>query len=331
VESTAKELNRVEKNMPVRRGAGLTLRGLNWETVGVPLAVILVSILFGVLSPNFLRVENLANIGRQTASLALVAWGATMIIISAGIDLSPGSVVAFVSIITATVLKTQGVGLGILAGVVVGTVFGFLNGLLISKLKLPPFIVTLGMMSVARGAALTFTGGVPVFGLRSDFFSWLGSGSLAGFPFIILMALVGFLATYLIMSRTMLGVYTYAIGGNETAARWAGIPVDRYKIYIYTYAGLLTGVAGVLLAARVNSGQPLLGTGLELQAIAAVCIGGTSLFGGKGSLVGTLFGVILIGVLNNGLNILGVSSFVQQIIIGITILIAVLIGVWRQR
>jgi ribose/xylose/arabinose/galactoside ABC-type transport system permease subunit len=130
---------------------------------------------------------------------------------------------------------------------------------------------------------------------------------------------------------TKLGVYTYAIGGNETAARWAGIPVDRYKILIYSYAGLLTGIAGVLLAARVNSGQPLLGTSMELQAIAAVCIGGTSLFGGRGSLAGTFFGVLLTGVLNNGLNLLGVSSFIQQIVIGATILIAVLLSLWRQR
>ncbi|MCL6451571.1 MAG: ABC transporter permease [Acetobacteraceae bacterium] len=307
------------------------LRDMPWETVGVPMAVVAISTFFSLMSPHFLRLENMANIGRQTAAMALVAWGQTMVILSGGIDLSPGAVVAFVSVVAATIIKAQGWVPGVLAGIGVGVAFGLTSGLLIALLRLPPFIVTLGMMSVARGAALTYTGGVPVFGLESKWFSWLGSGTLGGVPVMVVFALAGFLATYFILTRTRLGVYTYAIGGNETAARWAGIPVERNKVYIYTYAGLLTGLAGVLLAARVNSGQPLLGSNLELQSIASVCIGGTSLFGGRGSLVGTLFGVLLIGVLNNGLNILGVSSFVQQMIIGFTILIAVLVSVWRQR
>lgn len=327
---------------PHEEGGGIDLRftadrarstgwkRVDWGIMGVGLAVIALCGIFALFSPNFLRLENLANIGRQSAALALVAWGATMVIISAGIDLSPGSVVAFVSVVATTVLKAYGVILGIVAGIGVGLLFGLLNGVFVSRLRLPPFIVTLGTMSIARGAALTYTGGVPVFGVRSPFFAWLGSGQIAGVPVIVIIAFVGFVVTYFLVSRTRLGVYTYAIGGNETASRWAGIPVDRYKVYIYSYAGLLTGVAGVVLAARVNSGQPLLGTGLELQAIASVCIGGTSLFGGKGSLLGTLFGVLLIGVLNNGLNILGISSFVQQIIVGFTILIAVLVGVRRQ-
>lgn len=317
--------------MPTRPSCPKRRWGLTWETFGVPLAVLAVCLLFGLLAPQFFQLENIANIGRQSAALALVAWGMTMIIINAGIDLSPGAVVALVSVIAATVLKEYGPAAGILAGVAVGLGCGFLNGVLISMLRMPPFIATLGVMSAARGAALTYTGGVPVFGLRSDWFAWLGAGNALGLPVIVIVALLGFALTYFILRFTRLGVYTYAIGGNETAARWAGIPVDRYKILIYTYGGLLTGIAGVLLAARVNSGQPLLGTSMELQAIAAVCIGGTSLFGGRGSLVGTFFGVLLTGVLNNGLNLLGVSSFIQQIVIGATILIAVLLSVWRQR
>ncbi|NPV30578.1 MAG: ABC transporter permease [Firmicutes bacterium] len=307
------------------------LRRIDWGELGVPIAVILLCIIFSFISPNFLTFDNLANVGRQSAALALVAWGMTLIIISAGIDLSAGSVVAFVSVVTATVIKSNGAAAGILAGLVIGTLFGLLNGVLIAKVKLPPFVVTLGTMSIARGAALTYTGGVPVFGLNSKFFAWLGSGNLIGIPVIILIAFLGLVVTYVILRYTKFGVYTYAIGGNETAAYWAGIPVDKYKVLIYTYGGFLTGLGGVLLAARVNSGQPLLGTGLELQAIAAVCIGGTSLFGGQGSIIGTLFGVILIGVLNNALNLLGISSFVQQIIIGITIIIAVLVSILRSR
>ncbi len=304
---------------------------LSWETIGVPLAVLGVCLFFGFLAPQFFHVQNLANIGRQSAALALVAWGMTMIIINAGIDLSPGAVVALVSVVGATVVKQYGVAPGIVAGVATGVACGLANGLLVSKLNMPPFIASLGVMSVARGAALTYTGGVPVFGVRSEWFAWLGSGDVLGFPVIVLVALLGFVATYLLLRYTKLGVYTYAIGGNETASRWAGIPVARYKVLIYTYAGLLTGIAGILLAARVNSGQPLLGTGMELQAIAAVCIGGASMFGGRGSLVGTFFGVLLVGVLNNGLNLLGVSSFIQQIVIGLTILVAVMVSLWRQR
>lgn len=304
---------------------------LDLETLGVPIAFIVLCGIFSLLSPNFLTFTNLSNIGRQVASTAIVSCGMTVIIISAGIDLSPGAVVALTSIVAATVLLQFGFVLAVIAGILVSVVFGLAAGLLIGVARVPPFIVTLGFLSVARGIALTSTNGVPVFGLRSEAYDFLGKGVILSIPVSVLITLVCFVTTHLLLTRTRLGVYTYAIGGNEEATVMTGVPVVRYKILIYTYAGLMTGIAGVLLGARVNSGQPLLGTGLELQAIAAVVIGGTSLFGGKGTIIGTFFGVLLIGVLSNGLNLLSVSTFVQQIVIGAVIIIAVLVSVLRER
>lgn len=306
-------------------------RYIDLEKLGVPLAFVVLCIIFGSLSPNFLTFSNLSNIGRQIASIAIVSCGMTLIIISAGIDLSPGAVVALISIATAAVLQQVGFFPAIIAGILVGVAFGLVNGVLIAVVRIPAFIVTLGFLSIARGMALTFTNGVPVFNLRSAEYEFLGKGTLLNVPVSVLVALLCFVVTHLLLTRTRLGVYTYAIGGNEEASAMTGVPVTLYKILIYTFGGLMTGIAGVLLGARVNSGQPLLGTGLELQAIAAVVIGGTSLFGGKGNVIGTFFGVLLIGILSNGLNLLSVSTFVQQIVIGAVIIIAVMISVLRER
>ena len=301
------------------------------EALGVPLAFIVLCGIFSLLSPNFLTFTNISNIGRQVASMAIVSCGMTVIIISAGIDLSPGAVVALISIAAASVLLQYGFVLAVIAGILVGVIFGLAAGILVGVARIPPFITTLGFLSVARGIALTSTNGVPVFGLRSEAYDFLGKGLILGIPVSVIVTLLCFMATHLLLTRTRLGVYAYAIGGNEEAAIMTGVPVVWYKILIYSFGGLMTGIAGVLLGARVNSGQPLLGTGLELQAIAAVVIGGTSLFGGKGTVIGTFFGVLLIGVLSNGLNLLSVSSFVQQIVIGAVIIIAVLVSVLRER
>lgn len=306
-------------------------RYFDLEKLGVPLAFVVLCIIFGSLSPNFLTFSNLSNIGRQIASIAIVSCGMTIIIISAGIDLSPGAVVALISIATAAVLVKVGFFPAIIAGILVGVALYVIIGILIAVVRIPAFIVTLGFLSIARGMALTFTNGVPVFNLRSPEYEFLGKGTIMNIPVSVLVALLCFVVTHLLLTRTRLGVYAYAIGGNEEASAMTGVPVTLYKIFIYTFAGLMTGIAGVLLGARVNSGQPLLGTGLELQAIAAVVIGGTSLFGGKGNVIGTFFGVLLIGILSNGLNLLSVSTFVQQIVIGAVIIIAVMISVLRER
>jgi inositol transport system permease protein len=253
-----------------------------------------------------------------------------MIILTAGIDLSVGSVAALVSVVAATIIKSHGTAMGIFAGIGVGVLAGVVNGFFVGRVRMPPFVVTLAMMSAARGAAMTYTGGVPVFGLESPVLEFIGQRSVLGIPVSAIVAMAGFVAVYLILTRTRYGVALYAIGGSEPAAMLAGIPITRYLVYVYTLGGLLTGISGILLTGRMNSGQPLIGSGLELQSIAAVCIGGTSLFGGRGSVVGTAFGLLLVGMLTNGLDILGISSFVQQIIIGVVILVSVLVSLRRR-
>ena len=296
---------------------------LSWETVGLPIAFLGLLVIFSIFSPQFLSVSNITNVLRQVAPLALLAFAQTIVIISAGIDLSQGSIVGLVSVVTAMVLLATNMWVGILAGLLAGLLIGLFNGVLTAKTKIPPFIVTLGMLSVARGAALTLTGGLPIFNLEADKFFFLGSGYIFHIPVPVYFAVIGFGLTYVILQLTPLGRYCYAIGGNEETVRLAGINVAKYKILIYTLSGLFSGIAGVLLTARVISGQPLLGTGYELQAVAAVVIGGTSLFGGVGRIGGTILGVLFVGILNNGLNLLGVSTFVQQIVIGFTIIVAV--------
>jgi ribose/xylose/arabinose/galactoside ABC-type transport system permease subunit len=295
----------------------------------VPAAILALVALFGIMAPTFVQPSNAANIGRQVASTALIAWGQTMVILTAGIDLSVGSVAALVSVVSASVMKSSGAPAGIAAGLLVGTAAGFINGFFIGRVKMPAFVVTLAMMSAARGAALTYTGGVPVFGLESRLLEFLGAGSILGIPVSAIIALGGLLAVYLLLTRTRLGLAIYAIGGSEPAATLAGIPVGRYLVYVYTMTGFLVGISGILLTGRMNSGQPLIGSDLNLASIAAVCIGGTSLFGGRGSVIGTAFGLLLVGLLTNGLDIIGISSFVQQIIIGGVILVSVLVSLNR--
>jgi inositol transport system permease protein len=308
-----------------RRRAALTAarRYLNWETLGLPLCVLLLGYVFWYLTPNFLTGSNFANVGRQIAVLLLVSCGMTLVILTAGIDLSVGSIVALVSVYSAQAFGSGGVVTFIVVALGVGLLAGVINGLLVGYLGLAAFIATLGMLSVARGVALTETGGVPIFDMPDSGIYWIGQGSLAGFPAPLLFAAAGGIITWVLLYRTAFGRYVYAIGGNEESARLAGVPVARVKLAVYAWTGFLTGVGGLLLTARVKSGQPTLGQGLELQAIAAVVIGGVALEGGRGRLVGVVWGVIFIGMLGNGLNLVGVSTFVQQIVIGTVTVVAV--------
>jgi ribose/xylose/arabinose/galactoside ABC-type transport system permease subunit len=303
---------------------GRTLPGwAKWENFGLPAMTFLVGFVFWYLTPDFLTVSNLTNVARQVSVLALVAAGATLVILSAGIDLSVGSLIALVSVCAAKGMEANGVVGYIAYGLAVGIFVGLVNGLLIGWLKIAAFIVTLGMLSMTRGIALSITNGVPIFGLPDSWIFDIGNGYVLGIPAPVLFAVAGFAATWVLLNRTRFGTYIYAIGGNEATAKLAGINVARVKVLIYTWAGFLTAVGGLVLTARVKSGQPLLGSGLELQAIAAVVIGGVSLFGGRGRLSGTAWGVILIGILSNGLNLVGVSTFIQQIVIGAVIIVAV--------
>jgi ribose transport system permease protein len=297
---------------------------LHGRQFGTLFGLIFLSLVLWALTPHFMTVSNLLNVAQQTTLVAIVAAGMTFVIITAGIDLSVGSVLAFSGVVMASLLqKGAPVAVAMLAGVVAGCCCGALNGLLITVGKLPPFISTLGMMSVARGAALVFTEGRPISGF-SERFRWIATGELFHIPVPVIVMLLVYLVAHFVLTQTKLGRYTYAIGGNEEAAVLSGVNVRFHKTLVYGVCGALSGLAAILLTARLNSAQPIAGMMYELDAIAATVIGGTSLAGGEGTIFGTLIGALIIGVLRNGLNLLDISSFVQQIVIGAVIIIAVL-------
>lgn len=287
--------------------------------------------LLWILTPYFLTVSNLLNVMEQTAINAVIAVGMTFVIVSAGIDLSVGSIVALSGVVMASALQAGWpVPLAILAGLLAGAGCGLLNGVLITKGRLPPFIATLGLMSVARGAALVYTDGRPISGFDAGF-RWLATGRVLQIPLPVIVAALVYLLGHFVLTRTRFGRYVYAIGGNEEATRLSGVPVAFHKTMVYALSGAMSGLAAVLLTARLNSAQPIAGIMYELDAIAATVIGGTSLLGGEGTLGGTLIGALIMGVLRNGLNLLGVSSFLQQIVIGVVIIGAVLIDSALKR
>ena len=292
--------------------------------------VVLCAVLWA-LTPHFLTISNLLNVAQQTSINAIVAVGMTYVILSGGIDLSVGSIVAMAGVVLGTVLQDGApLSIAIAAAVAAGVACGLLNGAFVSWGGLPPFIVTLGMMSIARGAALVFTEGRPVSGFESGFRS-IATGSL-GFVPAPVIAMVGVYAVaHIVLTRTTFGRYVYAIGGNEEATRLSGVAVRVHKTAIYGVSGLMSAIAAIILTARLNSAQPIAGMMYELDAIAATVIGGTSLMGGEGSLGGTLVGALIMGVLRNGLNLLGVSSFLQQIVIGGVIVGAVLVDTVLKR
>jgi ribose transport system permease protein len=284
-----------------------------------------------ILSPYFLTVSNLLNIAEQTSIIAVVAAGMTFVIITAGIDLSVGSVLAFSGVVMASSLAAgRSIPLALTIGLLVGLACGIGNGVLISIGRLPPFIATLGMMSIARGAALLFTQGRPISGFSETFRS-IATMDVLRVPFPVTVMVAVYVISHLILTRTKLGRYAYAIGGNETTAYLSGVNVRLYKTAVYGLSGMCSALAAVLLTARLNSAQPIAGINYELDAIAAVVIGGTSLMGGEGTVSGTLIGALIIGVLRNGLNLLAVSSFIQQIVIGSVIVTAVLLDTFFKR
>jgi ribose transport system permease protein len=291
---------------------------------------VLVTLLW-ILTPHFLTVSNLLNVAQQTSINAIIAVGMTFVIIAAGIDLSVGSIMAFSGVVLASALEAGlPLPLALLIGLAIGMACGLLNGLFITYGKLPPFIATLGMMSVARGAALLYTQGRPISGFGEDFRSFATS-EILGLPAPVIIMIVVYVIAHFVLNRTKLGRYTYAMGGNEEAAVLSGINVKFFKTRIYGLCGMLSGLAAIILTARLNSAQPIAGIMYELDAIAATVIGGTSLMGGEGRIVGTLIGALIMGVLRNGLNLLGISSFIQQIVIGSVIIIAVLIDMALKK
>ena len=295
------------------------------------ISLALLFVILSIASPYFLTSTNLASVIRQTAVINIMALGMTLVIVSGGIDLSVGSVLAFSGVIGATTMASGGsVPLGIIAGIISGTVWGCANGIVISKMRIPPFIVTLGTLGIARGLTLVISGGLPVVGLPKEH-SFLGEGSVGPVPFVLVVLVVCAVLTHFAMRSTKLGRYTYAIGSNEAAAVYAGIAVARYKVAIYAICGMLTGLAGMIETSRLMTGQPTAGTSYELQVIAAVVIGGGSLSGGEGTVVGTLIGAFIMGLMSNGSDLLGVNPYWQQVIIGMVIILAVAMDEARKR
>jgi ribose transport system permease protein len=296
---------------------------------GTILGLVALSLVLWALTPHFLTVPNLLNIAQQTSINAIVAVGMTFVIISGGIDLSVGSIVAMSGVVLGVTLQA-GQPLPLALAAAVGVACGLINGAIVSWGGLPPFIVTLGMMSIARGAALLFTEGRPVSGFDPGFRS-LATGHVGFVPSPIVVTIAMYLIAHLVLTRTTFGRYVYAIGGNEEATRLSGVSVRLHKTSIYAVSGLMSAIAAIILTARLNSAQPIAGMMYELDAIAATVIGGTSLMGGEGTLQGTLVGALIMGVLRNGLNLLGVSSFLQQIVIGAVIIGAVLVDTVLKR
>jgi ribose transport system permease protein len=294
-----------------------------------------VIVLFGYLSlvsDAFLSATNLINIGVQSAVVAIIAIGMTLVIITAGIDLSVGSVAALSGVLGALLVVTYGVPvlLAIVGGAAIGALAGMVNGVLVTQAGMAPFIATLGMLSVARGLVYIVTGSVAVSGAPPEF-KLLGQGRLGALPIPILALVIVALAGHFVLTRTKLGRYAYAMGSNVEAARLSGIPVKRYLSIVYIISGTLAGLAGMIAASRVNSGQPNFGIGLELDVIAATVIGGASLFGGEGTVIGTLLGALLIALIRNGSVLLDINTFYQQVIIGVIIWIAVFWDQYRRR
>jgi ribose/xylose/arabinose/galactoside ABC-type transport system permease subunit len=280
--------------------------------------------LLTILTPYFLTVSNLLNITEQTTINAVIAVGMTFVILSGGIDLSVGSIVALTGVVLGTALQRHvPIPLAILLSLITGAACGLLNGVLITKGRLPPFIATLGMMSIARGAALLYTDGRPISGFDAAF-RMISTARPLMIPAPAIVMVMVYVSAHLVLTRTTFGRYVYAIGGNEEATRLSGVSVGFHKTMVYVLAGAMSALAGVTLTARLNSAQPIAGIMYELDAIAATVIGGTSLLGGSGTLVGTLIGALIMGVLRNGLNLLGISSFLQQVVIGTVIIAAVL-------
>jgi ribose transport system permease protein len=282
-------------------------------------------------SPNFLSTTNLSSVVRQTAVINIMALGMTLIIIAGGIDLSVGSILAMGGLIgTMAMEKGWPIPLGVAVGLAVGLLCGFANGFMTTRLRINPFIVTLGTLGIIRGLALILSGGLPVHDVPKGF-SYLGEGTLVGVPFVLWVLVVCGVLVHVILEHTTLGRQAFAIGSNAEAALYAGIPVASVTIAVYSIGGMLTGLAGMIEASRLMTGQPTAGQGYELQAIAAVVIGGGSLRGGEGSVIGTLVGAFIMGLLANGSDLLGISPYLQQVIIGAVIIAAVAVDEFRKR
>ncbi len=305
------------------------------ENLGILIALIALCLILTVnpaTSRTFLTSQNIFNMLRQTSTNLYIACGMTMVIILGGIDLSVGSIIALSGCIAAgcVVHYHFPIAIAILVGILVGLLVGLFNGAVIAKTTIPAFIVTLATMNIARGFAYVYTGGSPVRVITKEW-QFIGGGYVGIFPVPVIILFIVLILTGLIMNKTRLGRYIYAVGGNAQAAEFSGINVAKVKFLVQVFSGIMAGLAGIVLASRMYSGQPTAGEGAEMDAIAAVVVGGTSMAGGSGKLGGTIIGGLIIGVLNNGLNLMNVNSFWQYVVKGAVILLAVYVDYLRHR
>lgn len=299
---------------------------LEFKNFGATIALIILVVVIGTISPQFRTVNNIFSLLRQSSVNGLIAFGMTFVILTGGIDLSVGAVLALSTVFAASMISAGvPVPVAVLISLIIGTVLGLISGFLVSKGRLQPFIATLVTMTIYRGITMIYTNGKPISNLgNSEFLRFIGRGEFLGIPVPVWILLVTFLIFFFLLKKTVLGRKIYAVGSNQKAASIAGVNINKIKLFVYSVSGFMSALAGIILLSRLGSAQPVLGIGYELDAIAAVALGGTSLSGGRGKFYGTLIGVLIIAVLNNGLNILGVSSYYQDVAKGIVILIAVL-------
>jgi ribose/xylose/arabinose/galactoside ABC-type transport system permease subunit len=294
------------------------------QQLGVLLALLLLIVIANFVSDRFLTVPNLLNVLRQVAIVGILAIGQTYVILTAGIDLSVGSTLGLAVVLFAGLLETQSLAVALPLGLLAGLLIGIVNGIGVAYARIPPFIMTLGVLSFARGLAFIYTGGTPI-PIINERFYFVGNGYLLGIPIPSLILIATLIVSAMVLRMTPFGRCVYGIGSNEDAARLSGVPVQRYKICVYAISGFCAALAGLVYASQLGVGTPIAGQAYELDSIAAVVVGGTSLFGGKGSVFGTFIGTLIIGVLANVLNLAGVDPFVQQLFKGALIVIAVFI------
>ena len=302
------------------------------QRYGIILAFVVLCVILTFSSEYFLTPKNILNVVRQTSINGILALGMTLVILTGGIDLSVGSTLALAGIVAASMVRglhAENAALAAAAGLAVGAGVGLVNGLLVARLAVPPFVATLGMLSIGRGLTYIYSNGMPIPNLSKNFL-WIGQGDIAGIPIPIFFFLGVFVVLWVVLNKTTYGRYVYAVGGNEKSAKTAGIATKTIIVSVYILCGICAALGGLILTARTTSGLPQAGVSYELDAIAAVVIGGTSLSGGVGTIHGTLIGALIIGVINNGLDLLGVSSFYQQVVKGVIIIVAVLLDTARH-
>ena len=323
------------KKTTATAGVGNAVKIYFKENLGIIVAFLVLCVFLSVFpktSGSFFTRQNIFNVLRQISTNLFLACGMTMVIILGGIDLSVGSIIALSGCISAGCVARYNLPLPIalLMGLLVGLLVGMFNGAVISKTTIPAFIVTLATMNIAKGLAYVYTGGSPVRVVTKEW-QFLGAGYVGIFPTPVVILVIVLIITAIIMNKTKMGRHMYAVGGNQQAAEFSGIKVEKVKFFVHAFSGVMAGLAGIVLASRMDSGQPTAGDGAEMDAIAAVVVGGTSMAGGSGKIGGTIIGGLIIGVLNNGLNLLNVNSFWQYVVKGVVILLAVFLDYFRNK